>query len=305
MKTAVLLILTALGCLAQGVSPKPGGSAAIACVGTPGNTTGAYRQQCQDTNGLVYACNNTGGCTLSGQWVKQQGSGSFTALSGDATSTATGGATTVVKINGTSFAGTSGHIVSFGAANIPADSGVVAANVLAVSAPAAHSVLLGAGTQAPGTAGPNAATTYPLFSAGSSADPAFRAIAAADIPSALRAHTIVGGFNGNGTALTAGATITYFVTVPFACTIAGWDVSTDAGTASFDVWKVATGTSAPTSAATILTGGYLVNSGTSIHSTSTSLFTTTAVAAYDIIGINLQAVASSPKVATLGIECNQ
>ena len=182
MKTAVLLILTALGCLAQGVSPKPGGSAAIACVGTPGNTTGAYRQQCQDTNGLVYACNNTGGCTLSGQWVKQQGSGSFTALSGDATSTATGGATTVVKINGTSFAGTSGHIVSFGAANIPADSGVVAANVRAVSAPAAHSVLLGAGTQAPGTAGPNAATTYPLFSAGSSADPAFRAIAAADLP---------------------------------------------------------------------------------------------------------------------------
>ena len=125
------------------------------------------------------------------------GSGTFTALTGDATSTATGGATTVVKINGTSFAGTSGHIVSFGAANIPADSGVVAANVLAVSAPAAHSVLLGAGTQAPGTAGPNAATTYPLFSAGSSADPAFRAIAAADIPSALRAHTIVGGFNGN------------------------------------------------------------------------------------------------------------
>jgi len=36
-------------------------------------------------------------------------------------------------INGTAFAGTSGHLVSFGANNIPADSGVVAANVLSAA----------------------------------------------------------------------------------------------------------------------------------------------------------------------------
>lgn len=35
----------------------------------------------------------------------------------------------VVNINGTAFAGTSGHLVSFGAANIPADSGVLASHV--------------------------------------------------------------------------------------------------------------------------------------------------------------------------------
>ena len=104
------------------------------------------------------------------------------AITGDTAIAAGGTTSTTAKINGTAFSGTNGHLVSFGAANIPADSGVVAANVLAVSAPAAHAVLLGAGTQAPGTAGPNAATTYPLFSAGSSADPAFRAIAAADLP---------------------------------------------------------------------------------------------------------------------------
>ena len=103
-------------------------------------------------------------------------------ITGDTAIAAGGTTSTTAKINGTAFSGTNGHLVSFGAANIPADSGVVAANVLAVSAPAAHAVLLGAGTQAPGTAGPNAATTYPLFSAGSSADPAFRAIAAADLP---------------------------------------------------------------------------------------------------------------------------
>ena len=294
MKTAVLLILTALGCLAQGVSPKPGGSATIACVGTPGNTTGAYRQQCQDTNGLVYACNNTGGCTLSGQWVKQQGSGSFTALSGDATSTATGGATTVVKINGTSFAGTSGHIVSFGAANIPADSGVVAANVLAVSAPAAHSVLLGAGTQAPGTAGPNAATTYPLFSAGSSADPAFRAIAAADIPSALRARAVGMSFNGGGSAIAVNS-ISYIAAVPFAGTISAWDLCVDTGTATVDVFKIATGTGLPTASITA-SATPAIASNNCLHSTTLTGWTT-SVAAGDRLAFKVTAISAATNIS--------
>ena len=40
-------------------------------------------------------------------------------------------------LNGTAFTGTSGHLVSFGAANIPADSGVVAANAVVASSPGA------------------------------------------------------------------------------------------------------------------------------------------------------------------------
>lgn len=55
-------------------------------------------------------------------------------LSGDAT-TSGSNAVTVSKINGTAFAGTSGHLVSFGAANIPADSGLVAANEVNASSP--------------------------------------------------------------------------------------------------------------------------------------------------------------------------
>jgi hypothetical protein len=43
----------------------------------------------------------------------------------------------VVKINGTAFSGLNGHLVSFGAANIPADSGVVAANTVVASSPGA------------------------------------------------------------------------------------------------------------------------------------------------------------------------
>lgn len=45
------------------------GSAAIACVGAPGNTIGAYRQQCQTSAGAVYACNNAAGCTVAADWV--------------------------------------------------------------------------------------------------------------------------------------------------------------------------------------------------------------------------------------------
>ena len=51
------------------------------------------------------------------------------AFTGDATNSAGSLAVTVSGINGTAFAGTTGHLVSFGAANIPADSNVVAANV--------------------------------------------------------------------------------------------------------------------------------------------------------------------------------
>ena len=43
--------------------------APIACVGTPGNTTGAYGQQCQTTLGARYSCNNAAGCTVAADWV--------------------------------------------------------------------------------------------------------------------------------------------------------------------------------------------------------------------------------------------
>jgi hypothetical protein len=54
-----------------------------------------------------------------------------------------------------------------------------------------HAVQVGAATSNVTQVGPNAATTYPLFSAGSSADPAFRAIAAADLPGTLSSGTAI------------------------------------------------------------------------------------------------------------------
>jgi hypothetical protein len=115
-------------------------------------------------------------------------------------------------------------------------------------------------------------------------------------------RAVGGSFDGGGTALSAGK-ITY-VTVPFACTVSAYNIVVDTGTVSFDVWKVATGTAIPTISNTILSGGYLaISSGTALHSTSTTLFTTTAVSANDILGVNLEAV-SGATVAQLVLQCN-
>jgi|SRR5579859_1287870 len=77
--------------------------------------------------------------------------GQLPALTGDTTTSAGSCATTTSKLNGTSFAGTSTHLVAFGAANIPVDSGIVdtAAGLLAACtgcAPLASPALTGSPT---------------------------------------------------------------------------------------------------------------------------------------------------------------
>lgn len=79
-KVLAFLLFSAVAASAQVINPgggPGGGSAAIACIGTPGNTTGSYRQQCQTTGGAIYACNNAAGCTVAADWVSVTGSGSF------------------------------------------------------------------------------------------------------------------------------------------------------------------------------------------------------------------------------------
>lgn len=115
-------------------------------------------------------------------------------------------------------------------------------------------------------------------------------------------RSIGGGFDGGGTALSTGG-VTYF-TVPFACTIAAWNITVDTGTISFDVWKIATGTAIPTITNTILTGGYLsLSTGTAIHSTSLTNFSITSVSANDILAVEIEAVSSATK-ASLVLQCN-
>lgn len=95
-----------------------------------------------------------------------------------------------------------------------------------------------------------------------------------------------------------------YVTVPYACTISAWNISVNAGTATVDIWKIATGTAVPTVANTITSAAVpAISSGTSIHSTTLTGWTT-AVAANDIFGFNLQAVATATFV-NLTVECDQ
>jgi hypothetical protein len=119
-----------------------------------------------------------------------------------------------------------------------------------------------------------------------------------------QAQAIGGGFDGGGSALTSGSTATTYFTVPFACTIAAWNITVDTGTITFDVWKIATGTAIPTVANTITASALpAISSGTAVHSTTLTGWTT-AVAANDVFGININTVATATK-ASLVLQCNK
>jgi len=113
-------------------------------------------------------------------------------------------------------------------------------------------------------------------------------------------HPIGYIFDGGGSALTSGKAYTYFV--PFACTITAWNMTVDTGTATVDVWKVASGTAIPTITNTITASALpAIASGTALHSTTLTGWTT-SVAANDIIAFNLNAVSSATKVSIV-LQC--
>jgi hypothetical protein len=91
-----------------------------------------------------------------------------------------------------------------------------------------------------------------------------------------------------GSALSTG--VISYVVIPKACTLVGWDIDVDAGTATVATWKVATGTAIPTVSNTISTSGVAISTGTAIRSTTLSDFTTTSFAAGDIVAANISAV---------------
>lgn len=103
-----------------------------------------------------------------------------------------------------------------------------------------------------------------------------------------------------GSALATG--VLGYVVAPAACTISGWDVVVDSGTATVDVWKVSTGTAKPTVANTITASAKpAISTGTAIASTTLTGWTT-SVAAGDIFGFNLDAT-SGPKYITVDVRC--
>jgi hypothetical protein len=108
----------------------------------------------------------------------------------------------------------------------------------------------------------------------------------------------------NSAGLAAGSTTasTDYLTVPFGCTIQAYNLVIDSGTITVKFWKVATGTAIPTSSNSINTSGVGIASGTAIHSTTLSDFTTTTVTANDILAMNITA-ASGPTYVNGVLQC--
>lgn len=107
-----------------------------------------------------------------------------------------------------------------------------------------------------------------------------------------------------GSTLTVASTTTDYITVPFACTITAYNLAIDAGTITVKFWRKATGTAIPTSSDSISTSGVGISSGTAIHSATVSDFTSTAIAANDILAMNVTAVATA-KYVTGTLQCDQ
>lgn len=93
-----------------------------------------------------------------------------------------------------------------------------------------------------------------------------------------------------------------YVTVPFACTVVGWHIMLDAGTATVKTWRVNGGTALPTVANSINTSGVSISSGTKVDSTTVTDFTSTAIAVNDTLGFSLSAV-STAKQLTFQLDC--
>lgn len=123
------------------------------------------------------------------------------------------------------------------------------------------------------------------------------------VNSNVRTRSITFTFGApEGSALTA--PLTRYVTVPFGCTISAFNLLADAGTFTVKFWKVATGTAIPTVTNSISTSGVSLATGTALHSTTVTDFTTTTVTANDIMAANVGTVATA-KMVQAQLECDQ
>ena len=113
---------------------------------------------------------------------------------------------------------------------------------------------------------------------------------------------VIGVAVGDPAGSTLATGVLGYTVVPAACTIIGWDIVVDAGTATVDIWKVATGTAKPVDANSITASAVpAISTGTAVASTTLTGWTT-SVASGDIVGFNLDAVATA-KFIMVGVRC--
>lgn len=113
--------------------------------------------------------------------------------------------------------------------------------------------------------------------------------------SALLLSSVGFSMDGGGSAISTGKVKGYF-TVPYTATISAWNVVCDTASAvAFEVWKVGTGTAAPTVANVI--GTNWLSTGTALHSTDLTRFTTTNVTADDIFAFYLKTNTAATEIS--------
>lgn len=107
-------------------------------------------------------------------------------------------------------------------------------------------------------------------------------------------------FDGNGGVISVGSY--QIVRVVRAGTITGWTIEATgvSPTATFDVWKIASGTALPTVANTIMGTKPALTTGNAVKSTTLTGWTT-SIAAGDILIINVDAVTAATKI-NFGLE---
>jgi hypothetical protein len=148
-------------------------------------------------------------------------------------------------------------------------------------------------------------------------------------PSALTSGRFVGGL-GTGQvgaqdlvrALTFSFTSpvvnnTGYMAVPFKCSITGYDIMLDTGTATIKTWSVNGGTAIPTSSNSISTSGVAISSGTAVHSNTVSDWSTGTCGSTaspclngsattpQWVAFTISAISGSPAFLTFTLECTQ
>lgn len=242
-------------------------------------------------------------CTATNTWTQQAGSGG-SGITGLTTNgvVAAASSTTVATPCATCTLDSSGNYGTPGGVNVGVGGSVAGSIELAQgTAPTAGttSVILYA---------PASVTSYKVALPSAAATGIFKwsnsagTITSSVVSSARGISFAIG--DPAGTTLSAATTTTDYITVPFACTISAYNLLVDSGTITVKFWKVATGTAIPTSGNSISTSGVSIASGTAIHSSTVSDFTTTTVAANDILAMNVTAT-SGPKFVNGVLQCDQ
>ena len=204
---------------------------------------------------------------------------------------------TVTKINNTAFSGTNGHLVSFGAANIPADSGIVAANVI-VSGGALGTPASGVATNLTGTAAGLTAGLATYLAGGAAGSLPYQSAAATTAFLASTGYSVIvtGATNPQYATPTANGQCFMSGASSYATTIPSFQTCPSGGGSALSAITAATGN------ATILNGGNQITWEWHSPSVSYGMVFTESSPSASGIGLVLFATAAGSTIAPLTVQ---